>query len=142
MRAPLVVRRTIRASVERVFAAWTEPAHLVRWWGPRPVVCAGAEIDLRVGGAYAIGNRFPDGSELWIRGEFVRIDRPRELVYTWRVGDAAASERVTVRFEAKDGATEVVIVHEDIASDRARAEHERGWLGCLDGLEQLYSIVS
>src|SRR5262249_47241843 len=47
---PLIVRRVIRAPVERVFAAWTEPAHLVRWWGPAPVVCCGAEVDLRVGG--------------------------------------------------------------------------------------------
>jgi uncharacterized protein YndB with AHSA1/START domain len=134
----LIVRRVVRAPVERVFAAWTEPEHLVRWWGPRPVVCCGAEVDLRAGGAYRIGNRFPDGRELWITGEFVRVDPPRELVYTWRVGDATSLERVTVRFEAHGLATEVVIVHEEISTAAARADHEGGWVGCLDGLERIF----
>src|SRR5262249_36942533 len=45
----LVVRRTIRASAERIFDAWTRPEHLLVWWGPRPVTCSGADVDLRVG---------------------------------------------------------------------------------------------
>jgi uncharacterized protein YndB with AHSA1/START domain len=36
----LIVRRTIRASAERIFAAWTQPEQLCAWWGARPVTCA------------------------------------------------------------------------------------------------------
>jgi uncharacterized protein YndB with AHSA1/START domain len=139
MSDPLVVRRTIRATVERVFAAWTEPAHLLKWWGPRPVFCDAAEIDLRVGGAYRIANRLPDGRQLWISGEFERVVPPRELVYTWRVGDAAELQRVTVRFEPHPSGTEIVIVHEDISSPAMREDHTQGWAGCLDGLERLFT---
>src|SRR5262249_11866527 len=57
----LVVRRTIRAPVERVFDAWTRPEHLRRWWGPKPVRCTEAEVDLRRGGRYRIANQHPDG---------------------------------------------------------------------------------
>ena len=78
----LVVRRTINASAERLFAAWTEPEHFKIWWGPREVVCAGVEIDLRVSGDYRIGNRRPDGSIVWIHGEFERIEAPHYLVFT------------------------------------------------------------
>ncbi len=129
----LIVRRTIRAPVERVFAAWTEPAHLQRWWGPAGMRCNLAEVDLRVGGRYRIGNEDPTGAVVWIEGEFERIDPPRELIYSWRIGDAAP-ERVTVRFEPRDGGTEVVIVHAHIATPPARAQHEAGWHGCIDGL--------
>lgn len=129
----LIVRRTIRAPIERVFAAWTEPEHLQRWWGPAGMRCCLAEIDLRVGGRYRIGNQTADGDVIWIEGEFERIAAPRELVYSWRIGEAGP-ERVTVRFEARDGGTEVVVVHEHIATPKHRDQHEAGWQGCIDGL--------
>jgi uncharacterized protein YndB with AHSA1/START domain len=69
----LVVHRTIRAPVERVFAAWTTPEQLRRWWGPKSVVCSEAEVDLRIGGAFRIANQFPDGNVVWISGEFEQI---------------------------------------------------------------------
>ena len=131
----LVVRRTVRASAERLFAAWTDPAELVRWWGPSGVRCTGAEIDLREGGGYRIGNRFEDGREIWIVGVFERIEAPRRLVFTWRLEPGTDhAERVTVRFEPSGDATEIVVVHERIATEEARASHEAGWRGCLDGL--------
>jgi uncharacterized protein YndB with AHSA1/START domain len=137
----LVVRRTIKAPVERVFDAWTRPEQLRQWWGPRPVTCSEAEVDLRVGGAYRIGNLLPDGSTLWILGAFEVVEPPRRIVYTWRVeGKApAASERsrVTVHFEPHDGGTEVIVVHERIDTEATRADHEKGWNGCLENLEGL-----
>jgi uncharacterized protein YndB with AHSA1/START domain len=131
----LVVRRTIDAPAERLFRAWTEPEHLLRWWGPAPAYCSHAELELRVGGRYRIANTFPDGRVVWIVGEFERISPPRELIYSWRLdGMGLDVERVTVRFEALGGATEVVILHERIASAKMRDGHEKGWEACLDGL--------
>jgi uncharacterized protein YndB with AHSA1/START domain len=131
----LIVRRTIRALPERVFAAWTEASQVAKWWGPRNVRCAGAEIDLRAGGRYRIGNELPDGKLLWICGEFERVTPPRELVYTWRIEPGPeTSERVTVRFEPREAATEVIVIHERIGDEATRAGHEAGWEGCLDGL--------
>jgi uncharacterized protein YndB with AHSA1/START domain len=51
--ATLVVRRRINAAREKLFAAWTQPELLVRWWGPQGVACPAAEINLRVGGPYS-----------------------------------------------------------------------------------------
>lgn len=142
----LVVRRTVRATADRVFAAWTEPAHLQKWWGPEGATCPGAEIDLRVGGRYRIGNRFPDGTDVWIVGEFEQVTPPHRLVYTWRIQgpDSRPWERVTVRFEPRAGATEVIVVHERIADAATREGHQRGWHACLDGLceyaERLFSL--
>jgi uncharacterized protein YndB with AHSA1/START domain len=136
----LIVRRTIRASAERIFAAWTQPEQLCAWWGPRPVTCAGAEVDLRVGGRYRIVNALPDGSRLAIEGEFQEIDAPHKLVYTWRMGGALdEASRVTVRFEAREGTTEVIVVHEQIPNQNVRDSHEQGWQGCLDGLDRHFT---
>jgi uncharacterized protein YndB with AHSA1/START domain len=133
--AVLIVRRSIRASPERIFDAWTQPQHLKQWWGPKSVECIAAEVDLRVGGRYRIANQFPDGKILWISGEFEAIERPRKLVYTWQVGaQAAGTERVTITFEARGEETEVIVAHERIATDAMRDMHQQGWVGCLDGL--------
>ena len=131
----LVARRFIRASAERVFAAWTEPDHLRQWWGPRPVTCCDASVDLRVGGGYRIGNLLPDGKVVWIAGAFEVVEPPKRLVYSWAL-DGKDHSRVTVRFEPKGDGTEVIVVHERIADEATRDDHEKGWAGCLDGLER------
>jgi uncharacterized protein YndB with AHSA1/START domain len=136
--AALVVRRTIRARPEALFAAWTDPQQLVRWWGPEGVTCAAAEIDLRIGGSYRIANRMPDGSTLWIAGEFELIEPPSRLIYSWRLEiPEASTERVSVSFVPRDSVTEVIVTHERIASMVARTRHESGWIGCLAGLARL-----
>jgi uncharacterized protein YndB with AHSA1/START domain len=134
--ATLVVRRRIKSTPEKLFAAWTQPEFLVRWWGPQGVVCPAAEIDLRVGGAYRLANRFPDGTVVWIAGVFEVIEQPHRLIYTWKLesSEEASVERVTVCFEAHGAVTEVIIAHERILTEAARKSHEHGWAGCLDSL--------
>ena len=130
----LIVRRTIRATPERLFDAWTQPAQLRQWWGPQGVECVDAQVDLRIGGEYRISNRFPDGRVVWIAGEFERIEPPDVLAYTWRVEPQTGSELVTVRFERRGDSTEVIVIHERIGDERTRGVHERGWRDCLDRL--------
>lgn len=133
----LEVRRVVRASPERLWAAWTTPSQLVAWWGPRGVRCIAAELDARVGGRYCIDHETPDGGSIRIEGEMVVVSPPVELVYTWLVTPGPREpELVTVRFESRDATTtEVIVVHERIAEARARDGHAAGWDGCLDGLE-------
>ncbi len=133
--AVLVVRRLIHATPETLFAAWTEPGQLVHWWGPAGVSCSAAEIDLRAGGAYRIANRFADGTVVWIAGEFELVEPPHRLVYSWRLeSQSSPAERVTVHFERHEASTEVIVTHERIGDETARASHEPGWNGCLDSL--------
>ena len=134
--ATLVVSRIVHRDAASLFEMWTTPAHLVRWWGPRGVTCIAAEVDLRTGGRYRIGNRLPGNRSVWITGEFERIDAPRLLVYTWRIeaNERTNDERVTVRFDAVDGGTRVQVQHARINDAAARRSHVSGWEGCLDGL--------
>jgi uncharacterized protein YndB with AHSA1/START domain len=138
----LVVRRVIRAGAQPVFEAWTRPELLRSWWGPRPVTCSGAEVDLRVGGKYCILNALPDGGTITIEGEFEAVEPPHRLVYTWRMRPGEGdTTRVTVRFEHRGAdETEVIVVHEQIGTDEVRRSHEGGWMGCLDGLERHFTV--
>jgi uncharacterized protein YndB with AHSA1/START domain len=133
----LVVRKTIRSTPERLFSAWTEPERLQKWWGPEGVVCIDAQVDLRPGGRYRIGNQLPDKKVLWIVGEFELVEPPRRLTYTWLLeGISESTERVTVCFEARGESTEVIVTHERIPNRELRDQHQHGWQGCLNGLAE------
>ena len=134
----LTLTRVIRAPRERVFAAWTEPEILMQWWGPGPVTCPEAHVDLRVGGDYRIANRQEDGSITWIRGTFERVRPPEELVYTWTIDVANSTPTlVTVEFRQHAEGTELVLTHERFAVEAVRDMHLMGWTGCIDVLEAL-----
>ena len=130
----ITIERLIAAPADFLFDAWTRAEHLIEWWGPGPVTCPEAEIDLRIGGEYRIANRMEDGRTLWITGEFLEIDRPNRLVYSWLVMDQDMPSHVTVTFTETDSGTLVRIVHDRLANRDLAEMHERGWMGCLEGL--------
>jgi|SRR5208283_200982 len=131
------VKRVIRATAERIFTALTQPDQLRTWWGPPGVRCVEASTDLRVGGLYRIVNELPDGSRITIFGEFTTVSPPRLLAYTWSTDlQEPATEQVTIRLEPQGTSTEIIIIHEQIADPSIREQHEHGWEGCLDGLQE------
>jgi uncharacterized protein YndB with AHSA1/START domain len=134
----LTLSRIIRAPREKVFAAWTEPELLVQWWGPGPVTCPEAHIDLREGGSYRLANREADGSITWISGTFYCVRVPEELAYTWEVSIVAgAPTLVRVQFLPHAEGTELVLTHERFAVEAVRDMHLQGWNGCIDKLETM-----
>jgi uncharacterized protein YndB with AHSA1/START domain len=59
----LVIERTVSAPPEVVWAAWTKPEHVKRWFTPAPWVTAECVIDLRPGGQFLTAMQSPDGKE-------------------------------------------------------------------------------
>jgi glutathione S-transferase len=134
----LEIRRTLAAPRERVFDAWTRAEELRKWFAPGPLTTAVAESDLRVGGHYRITMRGPDGKEHTVRGVYQIVDPPRRLVYTWKWDDkpSAGESTVTVEFNDQGGSTEVVLRHDGLPNEKEVADHNHGWLGCLEKLEK------
>ena len=133
----LNLTRIIRAPRDRVFAAWTDPAALTRWWGPGHVTCPEAHIDLRVGGSYRIANLEADGSVTWISGEFQQVHPPAQLVYTWSVSIVPGGPTlVTLDLKDHPQGTELVLTHSRFVAEPIRDMHLQGWNGCIDKLEQ------
>ena len=78
--ATLVVRRLINATREKLFAAWTEPELLVRWWGPQGVTCPTAEIDFTSWRLLPAGQPFSRRDHRLDRGN-IRSDRTSPSPY-------------------------------------------------------------
>ncbi|MFQ5552765.1 MAG: SRPBCC domain-containing protein [Thermoplasmata archaeon] len=117
----VTVQRTIRASPEASYAALTEPDHLSRWF------TQDARADLRIGGRYE--NK--DGD----RGEFLRLDPPTRIKYTWENPDHAPGTMVEVWIEHKDEAKSLIRLEHSRLKNREEFEDlKNGWSWALDSL--------
>ena len=140
----LSVQRTLRAPIERVFAAWTDPAALQAWFHPHPAMTTPiAEVDLREGGAYRLGMKDPESGELHIvAGQFTTVRPPEKLVFTWRWQNKSPEESsdhdmiVTIDLKANaQKGTDLILTHDRLPNEGQRDHHEQGWNGCLASLE-------
>jgi uncharacterized protein YndB with AHSA1/START domain len=134
----LIVNRTFNAPRERVFRAWTEAAELDRWFGPMTDAIVTTSVDLRVGGAYRIEMRRPDGQVFSAHGVYREILPPERLVFTW-IGcggpEPVEDTLVTLEFFEAGDKTQVTLTHQNFTSLEMRNRHEQGWRGSFDRLE-------
>ena len=140
----LSVTRTIRASRQRVFRAWTEPELMLRWFVEADWEMSLCQIDLREGGQYRFEGAI--GGRKWaVWGTYLEVRPPDRLVYTWiwehdyGFGDPTGDTQVTVEFRESGTETEIVLTHDRFDSVRAREDHADGWKTCLDRIERLLS---
>ncbi|MGH7149839.1 MAG: SRPBCC family protein [Planctomycetota bacterium] len=77
----LLATRVLDAPRARVFRAWTDPNHLVRWWGPKGFTNRFEGFDPRPGGVWAFVMRGPDDVEFKNRSVFVEIVEPERIVF-------------------------------------------------------------
>jgi len=135
----LTLKRKFNAPPALVYAAWTEPAHLLNWFGPAGEVRT-AEVDVRVGGQFHIVFTTPDGEEHDVSGTYDEVVANEKLSFSWMwrtLPDRAS--HVTLTFK-KDGpeshpGTLFTLFHERFFDEAARDRHEYGWTGSLDRLE-------
>lgn len=117
----LVVTETIHAPAETVFDLLVDPAQYVRWIG------TSATLEATLGGTYRSGIR--DG--LVAAGEFVEVDPPHRLVFTWGwVGHPVVppgSSIVEVVLTEDDGTTTVTLTRRDLPGAEERDNHRDGW---------------
>jgi uncharacterized protein YndB with AHSA1/START domain len=138
----LSIPRMLDAPPEQVFRAWTEPAQLMRWWGPHGMTTPWCEIDLRPGGAFRTLMRDRDGVTYTTEGVFVAVEPPRRLVLGAPLavaGGGSAAATCTIAFEPHDGGTRLTATWRH-ASAAQRIAQERlgfteGWGQMLDRLD-------
>lgn len=137
----LTLEHHYAATPDRVFRAWTHPDVLRTWWAAvAHWEGAFAEIDFRQGGTYRLGMRDVDNDSVYIvGGQFLEIDEPCRLVYTWTwetTPQLPGSEDslVTVVFVADGDGTLVKLTHSGFKTEAVRDQHVQGWAGCMDNL--------
>ncbi|HYJ69273.1 MAG TPA: SRPBCC domain-containing protein [Nocardioidaceae bacterium] len=125
---------------ERVFRTLTEPALLARWWGPAGFTTPEIELDLSVGGGYRFGMQPPDGDLFHLAGEFIEIEPPRLLVYTFRWEEPDPDDQETVVRLSLEGigeTTNVSLLQGEFATEARLELHRNGWTDSFGKLREL-----
>ena len=150
----LVIERIFDAPRELVWKAWTDPAMVMRWWGPKAFTAPAAEIDFRVGGKILFAMQSPEfngGESIWSTGVYREIVPLERIVMTDSFADADGNVvpathygmgadfplemLVTVTFEDLDGKTKMTLRHEGLpAGDKDGAGV--GWNESFDKLAE------
>ena len=140
----VVITRIFDAPRALVFQAWTDPKHLKRWWGPKMFTNPVCEVDARVGGAWRIVMRSPDGVDYPCGGVYREIVEPERLVFTNIAtdndGNPILDGLTTVTFEEQGGKTKLTLTTRAVALVDYAAAYlqgmEAGWTQSLESLAE------
>ncbi|MFM0340035.1 SRPBCC family protein [Paraburkholderia fungorum] len=131
----LTIVRRIKAPPARVYAAWTRPELMARWWGPDAGPVLSVEADPRVGGRFRVVFQTLDGETHDCRGEYQEVEVDSKLVFTWEwVTMPEQRSLVTIRFRSVADGTEMIFTHAQFADEGERDAHQVGWGGALEKL--------
>lgn len=127
--------RIVAAPIERVWAAWTQPDLLARWYCPNPDLALDVRADVRPGGAY----RVDMGGSYIATGTYTEVAEPRLLAFTWRWEHEEDTSWVRVELGEVEGGTRVELVHGGFPDAEDARGHAEGWELELDRLAGLLS---
>ena len=131
----LSYERTFAAPRASVFAAWTDPEILARWWGPKTHTIPEVSLDPKVGGAWMTLMRSPEGTEHRVSGVYREISPPTRLVFTWAWGfDGQRGHEtvVTVEFDEVPEGTLMRFHQAAFESPDMTVAHDQGWTSTFE----------
>jgi uncharacterized protein YndB with AHSA1/START domain len=120
----IVARRLLAVPRERVWAAFSDPHVLARWWGPAGFMNTFSEFDFRSGGAWRFTMRGPDGAAYAMDHRFQEIVAPERIVVRHLQPGHDFTLTITL---AAEGARTRLTWHL-LFDDPAEAEHARAFV--------------
>ncbi|HEX9809288.1 MAG TPA: SRPBCC family protein [Alphaproteobacteria bacterium] len=132
----IVISRVIDAPRALVFEAWTDPEHLVQWWGPDGFTTTTHAFAFRPGGVWRFVMHGPDGCDYENRITYSEIVEPARIVYSHGGGEEVepVQFQTTATFEDLGGKTKLTLrMVFPSAEERDRMAKE---YGAVEGGEQ------
>ncbi len=118
----IYIERVYDATVEAVWDAWTDPAKVEKWWGPRGFTLTTHSKDLRPGGHWHYTMHGPDGTDYPNKTYYHEVEKARKLVYDHGANDHQPPLfRVTAVFSEVDGGTKLQLTMELASPEAAEA---------------------
>lgn len=137
----LDVTRTVKAPLEMVWKAWTEPEQMANWFGCTKTQSVNVTNDLRVGGEYRVNVGCSDGEQVCMSGVYQKVEQNKRLVYTWNNTSSefpAKDTLVSVTFVPHGDRTEIRITHSNLNDANCLHGHSLGWNASLDRFVALF----
>lgn len=107
----IVLTRILNAPRELVFKAWTDPRHIIKWWGPDGFTNTIHEMNVKPGGVWRYIMHGPDGVDYPNKVVYSEVVKPERLVYVHGsdIENDPAQFHVTVTFEEYNGQTKLTM---------------------------------
>jgi uncharacterized protein YndB with AHSA1/START domain len=131
------------ATPEQVFDAWLDPAIARRFLFATPTgEMIRAEIDARVGGKFVFVDRRPEMGDVLHTGEYLELDRPRRLAFTFGVPAFNPDfSKILLEFApAPGGGCDLTLTQFDVPAEWAERSKD-GWTKILASLAPAMSGV-
>lgn len=155
----LVLTRVFDAPVELVWRAWTDPTHVMRWWGPAGFTSPSAEMDVREGGTSLVCMRAPKefgGQDSYNTWAYTKIVPMRRIEFFQNLADkdGNTADPVTMGMPPDSPQDQRnLVTFEDVGGGKtALTVTELGWTGgqmmemsrmgmeqCLDKMAALFA---
>ncbi|WP_163714801.1 SRPBCC family protein [Mangrovibacterium lignilyticum] len=139
------VKREFRASVARVWAAWSQAELLDKWWAPRPYVAITRSLDFREGGQWIYSMVGPEGDEHFCRVDYKAIQPLQSM--SWLDAFTNAEGEQNVEFPRSDwhiefsGEHELTMIHVKIKHEKLSDLERILEMGFKDGFTMaLYNL--
>lgn len=119
----------IAAPRERIFEALTDPKQAIRWWGHKDRYhLSEFTMDARTGGKWSTSGGSIKMGDINVYGEFLEVDPPKRLKYTWISSWMPRSTTVLWELEENGTGTLVKVTHSGFSPDAGQAKaHAEGW---------------
>lgn len=134
------VKRVFECSVDELFKWITEPGLMCKWFGPKHLVTHKVESDFQVGGTYCIELIKPNGDQFYIKGQYLEIDQPHKLVFSFRYsGISALSSESQVSITLKEvqpKQVELTLVQDFQTLPKDMNNKSKNWEYMLDNLKK------
>jgi uncharacterized protein YndB with AHSA1/START domain len=133
--------RVFDAPIAQVFGMLTEPTELAKWWGPLGFTTPEVRIDMRVGGSYRFTMQPPEGDAFHLSGDFLEVQAPSDLRFTFRWDEPAPDDRETVvelSLNSHGAQTMVTLSQGEFATEERLQLHRSGW---TDSFEKLAAVL-
>jgi uncharacterized protein YndB with AHSA1/START domain len=150
---PFEITRVFDAPREQVWKAWTDPARLKHWWGPKGFTVHTCKVDLRPGGTFLYGMKSPAGADMWGKFIYRKIEAPGRLEFIVSFSDPKGGVTrhpsspgwpleilSVVSFDEQGGKTKVTVQwsphnapdEERKTFEEGRDSMKQGWTGTFD----------
>jgi uncharacterized protein YndB with AHSA1/START domain len=134
--ATVRVQRVMPAAPDVVFDQWLDPGSLQEWMCPRPVRVIEVNVEPRVGGNVRI-DVDDSGTRVLISGQFLTIDRPHLLRFTWansNWADPTTESVVNVAFEPVGNDETLMSIEHSLLPPEEFESFDNGWTLTFDQL--------
>ena len=137
----ITIHRLLDAPINLVWEAWTQPEHIVKWWGPPGIDTSIVHHEFKVGGQWKYVMKMPNGQDFIAEGSYTEITPPSKLITTANFRPMTEGVIMEVILKENGEKTEFTfnVIHptEEYKLQQEKMGVYNGWGSVFDRLEAL-----